>query len=147
VITRSLCNLCLQVYEIHSEPSDAHLLKEVVNDDLTCACPRLCGGYINILSSAATSTLATDPRLKAPMHLTAKELFRAVKGGGLPDEVPKSEDVIALLFQASKVVDVRTQTLGNRVYLNEIHFENGQVLHLSSGLRGAEVLKITKRAP
>lgn len=145
MITRSLCNTCLQVYEISSEPSDAHLLKELVTEDLTCLCPKLCGGTINILSSVAISTLATDPRLKEPMHLNAKELFRAVKGGGLPDEIPKSPEVVALLFKASNVVDVMTQVLGSRVYIYEIHFENGHILHLSSGLRGAEVLKITKR--
>jgi hypothetical protein len=146
MITRSLCDKCLQVYEINSEPSDTHLMKELVGDDLTCPCPRLCGGKINILSSVNASKIE-GLQLKDAMHLTAKELFKAVKGGGLPDEIPKSVDVVELLFKASKVREVRIQVLGNRLYMHEIHFENNNVIHLSSGHRGAEILKITKEAP
>ena len=147
MITRSICNGCLQVYEISSESTDTHLLKEIVQEDMMCVCPRLCGGRINILSSSAITMMATDPRLREPMHLSAKELFKAVKGGGLPEEIPKSAEVVELLFAASKVKEVKLQSLGTRIFMHEIHFENGQILHLSSGLRGAEVLKITKGAP
>lgn len=144
MIFRSLCNSCFHVFEIFSEPEDAIFLKELVKDDMTCKCPRLCGGRINLMGSPTINALASDPRLKEPMHITAKELFRAVHGGGLPDEIPKSTDFVELLFKSSPVAEVRMQQLGARIYIHEIRFQDGKVLHLSSGLRGAEVLKITK---
>lgn len=146
MIIRSVCNTCFQVYEVHSEPTDTSLLKEIISEDLMAPCPRLCGGQINMVTSGQITALANDPRLKAPLPITAKELFKAVKGAGLPDEIPKSEDVVSLLFGAARVHGVTTESLNGHVYLHEIKFENGAVLHLASGMRGAEVLKITKGA-
>lgn len=100
-----------------------------------------------MVSMAAIAALSTDPRLKPPLPITAKELFKAVKGAGLPDEIPLNADVVRLQFKASAVDTIATQEHGQRVYLHEIHFADGNVMHLSSGLRGAEVLKITKKGP
>jgi hypothetical protein len=144
MIVNSLCNTCYQVYEIRSEPEDTHLLKELMREDLTATCPRLCGGRINIVSSVSISALAQDPRLRPPLPISVRELFKAVKGAGLPDEIPKSYEFVEALFKSTPVKSVSLEQDGNRIYLHEVHFENGSVLHLSAGLRGAQVLKITK---
>lgn len=90
--------------------------------------------------------MAGDPRLKPPLPITVQELFKAVKGGGLPDEIPKSFELSVALFKSEKVKSVFMEQDGKDIYLHEVRFENGAVIHLSAGRRGAQVLKVTKGA-
>lgn len=145
MMVQALCNTCFQVYEIRVEPDDAHLLRKLVDESLLAECPRLCGGKINMRRNEQVSMLANDPRLKPPLPLTVNELFKAVNGAGLPDEVPTSTEVVEALLQLHKVTDVVTSKDSSKVYVHELHLENGAVIHLASGIRGALVLKITKK--
>ena len=146
MIIRSLCNTCFQVFEIRTEPEQTPLLKALIAEDLTCACPRLCGGRINIVNSTNIDALAGDPRLKPPLPLSVPELFRAIRGAGLPDEIPQSFELGVALFKAHPVKSVMMEQDGKNIYLHEIRFEDGSVMHLAAGQRGAQVLKITKEA-
>lgn len=146
MIVHSLCNTCFQRYEIRVEPNDVPLLKQLADEHWLTGCPRHCGGKINLSnpSDHVFKELVNNPMLKDPLSLTAQELFKAAKGGGLPDEIPKSMELVVALLKSSPVVGVNAQFDGKNVYLHEIALENGSCIHLAAGSRGAQVLKITK---
>lgn len=144
MIVQSLCNFCLQSYEVTITPDTTGLLKEIFSENAMCACPRQCGGQINLTPSSTISEMVSDPRLRAPIKLTVFELLRATKGAGLPDEIPGSAETVEALLLAHPVKKVVTQTEGKNIYLNQLHLSNGVVVHLCSGPHGAAVLKITK---
>jgi hypothetical protein len=145
VILFSLCNTCLQAYQILVETSDIELIKQVASDDgMTCKCPRLCGGRINLVGDDTIEAMSKDPRLREPMNISGKELYQAVNGLGLPDEVPKSIDTVSAILRANKVRDFDLGEVAGKLYLHELRLEGGITLHLSSGPFGAQVLKMTK---
>jgi hypothetical protein len=148
VIVHSLCNTCFQRFELRVEPSDVALLRQLNDGHGLANCPRLCGGKINLGNPSEDTfrEMARSPLLKEPVPITAKELFKAVKGGGLPDEIPKSYELGVALFKAHKVKSVFMEQDGKNIYLHEIRFEDGSVMHLAAGMRGAQVLKITKES-
>lgn len=140
----TLCNSCLQVYALQIGPEDSHLVQGLLDDDQTCPCPRLCGGRIILTTQDDLKTLASDGRLYQPLPITGRELFKAVKGVGLPDEIPSSLEAVEALLLSKHVVSVSMQQDGRRIYLHELRLSNGVVLHLAAGQRGAQVLKITR---
>jgi hypothetical protein len=144
VIIRSLCQSCLQPFTITVQGSDAHLVRQLSEDGLTAACPRLCGGRINLVGDPVIAQMSVDRRLKEPLSLTVTELYRAVNGMGLPDEVPKSFTVIKALFKANPLKAVDLEEVDGKFYLHELHLDDGVVVHLAAGSRGAQILKITK---
>jgi hypothetical protein len=149
VILHTLCNTCFQVYEIRIEPYDKELFEELrssMGSAQGCKCPRLCGGYILLERSKEAQALAENKLLKAPLSISVTELFGALHGTGLPDEVPNSPEVVEALLLAHQVKKVDVQQEGKRIYLHEIHLSNGSVLHLAAGMRGCQVLKITKES-
>ena len=147
MIVNSLCNTCMQAYQILVETRDISLLKQIATEDGTlCKCPRLCGGFINLVGDQTITAMTSDPRLKAPMKITGSELYKAVNGAGLPDEIPQSKETVEAILKANKVVAAKVEDLDGRLYLHEVELEGGLVVHLASGLRGAQVLKVTKEA-
>lgn len=144
MIINSLCNTCFQPYELLIEASEVELLKQIADESgHTAPCPRLCGGTINIVGDRTIAAMATDPRNRDPLRINGKELYQAVNGLGLPDELPLNKDVIELLLN-TKVTSIVCNEIGGKYYLGEICFEGDRVMHLTSGPRGAQVLKITK---
>ncbi len=146
MIINSLCNSCLQPYRILIEISDVELIKQISDENgITCKCPRLCGGRINLIGDPTISLMADDPRLKDPLHITGRELYCAVNGLGLPDEIPKSQDIVFALMKANTVEGISIEETNGRLYLHEINLQNGITIHLGSGAFGAQILKITKK--
>lgn len=138
MIINSLCNGCLQPFQLIVEPMDVPLVKELADDKgESCPCPRLCGGRINLVGQSSAPA-------REPMTLTGKQLYQAVKGMGLPDEVPKSVEAVDAILRANKVVGVDVEEHNGKYFLHELKLENGCVVHLASGIKGAQVLKITK---
>lgn len=145
MIVRSLCNTCLQRFELLLKPGDAPLLRQIAQESgKFCPCPRLCGGMINLQHDPAIEQLQEGPRLRDPMTLTGAQLYQAVNGAGLPDEIPKDEAVIDSLLRANHIVKCALEHVGDRIYLHELHLSNGSVIHLAAGGRGAQVLKVTR---
>jgi len=145
VILNALCNSCLQPLQILIEGSDAPLIRQIADENgTTCKCPRLCGGHINLIGDPTIEQMANDPRLKTPMKITAKELYKAVNGAGLPDEVSISKETLDALLKAGKVVGTKLEDAHGKLYLHELLLDNGLTIHLASGLRGSQVLKVTK---
>lgn len=143
MIIHSVCNSCLQPFTIIVESRDVHLIRQISEEEgQLCPCPKLCGGKINLVGQPALDVVRD--RLKQHIQLTGTELYKAVMGAGLPEEIPRSPEVVEAMLLAHKVVKVNVSQEGITVFLNEIHLENGVVLHLTAGLRGAHVLKITK---
>lgn len=144
MIIHSLCNTCFQPYELLVETSDVELLKQV-SDELghTSPCPRLCGGTINLVGDRTITEMTQDRRMRDPLRISGKELYQAINGLGLPDELPLTEDVVDLLLD-SKVVVFSYNEVDGKFYLSEIVFAGGRSMHLTSGPRGAQILKITK---
>lgn len=141
----SLCNTCLQPFDLMVEVKDIELIKQVADESgNVCPCPRLCGGSINLVGDVTIDQMAKDPRFKDPIKLSGKELYQAVKGLGLPDEIPKSIEVVAAMLKANPVKDFDLSEVAGKLYLSELRLEGGVVLHLTSGPHGAQVLKMTK---
>lgn len=147
MIILSLCNTCLQPYQLMIEPGEVALVRQIASEDgLTCPCPRSCKGQINLVGDPTIAAMADDRRLREPLTLTGKQLYQAVQGLGLPDEVPKDTQVLDSLFRANKVLKVDLEEHQGKIYLHEIHFENGMVIHLASGHKGAQILRVDKGA-
>lgn len=145
MIINSLCNSCLQPFRLIIEPADVSLVKEISDENgETCPCPRLCGGSINLVGDQVIKSMSEDRRLREPMVVSGKQLYQAVMGIGLPDEVPKSVETVDSLLRANRVVKVSIEEHDGRLYLHELQLENGSVVHLASGMKGAQVLKVTR---
>lgn len=147
MIINSLCNTCLQPFTIILTADDARLVKQIADESgHTAPCPRMCGGHINLIGDPVISSMAEDPRLREPMTITGLELFQAVGGMGLPDEIPKDLTVIEALLKSNpiKTVSLEKNEVNGKFYLHEMHLEGGIVFHLAAGARGAQILKITK---
>lgn len=143
MIVMSLCQTCLQPYQLMIEPGDIPLIKQIaVEDGKMCPCPRLCGGTINLVGDPGIQTMVE--KLRTPMHIGGKDLYKAVNGLGLPDEVPQDADVIEALFKANSITGVSMEKVSNTFYLHELKLSNGMTVHLAAGSHGAAVLKVTK---
>lgn len=143
MIVSTVCTDCQQPYRINIEPEDIPLVKQVVDEETkTCPCPRLCGGSITIVAGSKTESSRV---FQHAMELTGKDLYRAVNGAGLPDELPKSMELITALLKTYPVKDVEVEDLGNRFYLHSLTLSNGSVVHLCAGGHGAQVLKVTRQ--
>lgn len=144
MIINAICSACVQPYKLLIQPSDLELVKQVAtNEGRTCPCPRLCGGEINLTGDRE---VAAGVVLRDPIEITGLQLYQAVGGLGLPDEIPKDVTVIDSLFKARRVIGIDVEESGGNFYLSEIQLEGGVTVHLSSGSRGARILKITKEA-
>lgn len=140
----SLCNTCLQSYQITVGLTERDLIRRIADDaGHTCPCPRLCGGSINLVGDSTITASISDPRLKSPMRISGTELFKAVKGLGLPDEIEMHIELIGPMLKTG-VKDYKLEKVFDKIYLTELKLENGITLHLTSGPHGAQVLKMTK---
>jgi hypothetical protein len=143
MMIKSLCNTCLQPYDINLQPGDIHLIKQIADDSgLMCSCPRLCGGSINL--SALPDGVIDESKLKDTMSITGSELYKAVQGAGLPDEIPKNPLIVEALLKANCITGVLMEEKSNRLYIHQLVLGNGVVIHMTSGSHGAMVLKLTK---
>jgi hypothetical protein len=145
MVINSLCNTCLQPFELMLEASDLPLIKQISDPEGNLApCPRLCGGFINLVGEPTLTVMAKDRRLKKPLRIGGKELYQAVNGLGLPDEIPSSSELIQALLKSETVKKAIIEDSNGRLYLHELHMSGGTIIHLTGGLKGAEVLKVTK---
>jgi len=139
----SICSHCLQQYRLMVSPREQGLVLQVSSEEgKECPCPRLCGGSINLTGSGPAAP--ESAALRDPITMTGAELYRAVNGLGMADEIPKSKETVESVVKANRVKDVLIEESSGRFYLHELHLENGLIVHLAGGLRGAEVLKITR---
>jgi hypothetical protein len=147
VIVKSLCNTCLQPFELLLQASDVDLVKQIADEEgHTAPCPRAhCEGRINLVGDPVINEMRG--KLRDPIHITGKQLYQAAHGMALPDELPKSAEAIKALLMAHRVVEVDVQEVDDRFYMHEIMLENGVCVHLSGGPRGAQVLKVTREGP
>lgn len=146
MIIRSVCNTCYQRYEILATSDvkiSTAMLAQLMDDTGMGACPRGCGGRINLTNDATID--AVGVYLKDPLHLTVTQLFQAAGGMPLPDEIPPSHETVSSLLIANKVKQVSLEDYNGRLFLHELHLDNGCIIHLCAGGRGAQVLKITRR--
>jgi len=143
MILCTLCNSCHECFDIVIAPDMGHLIAQLANEDGVAECPRHCGGKILLTGGQAMQLLAQAE--KGPhTNLTAVELYRAIHGAGLPDEIPKSGELVEAMLKTHKVKDAIVEEVGERIYLHELLLENGSIIHLTAGGRGAQVLKVTR---
>jgi hypothetical protein len=141
----AVCNACMQPFVLDLEPEDKPLLAQVTLEDpegMLCRCPRLCGGRINLVPDPTIELMSKS--LREPLHLTGKELYVAVHGLGLPDEVVRTVETVEAMLKAHKIVGVDLEAVNDAVFLHELKLESGVTIHLSAGARGAQVFKMTK---
>jgi hypothetical protein len=144
MIFESLCNSCLQPFVVRVSPEEAHLVGGIIGEDGLADCPRHCGGRINLKNDSVVSAMIADPRLREPCNLTLTELYQAIFGMGLPDEIPKSRETVEALLLAHPIKSVELEEEDGHFFLHKLSLANGVVLHLCAGHRGPRVLKITK---
>jgi len=141
----SLCNSCHQTYQIMVGVQEVDLIRKIADEQgHTCPCPRLCGGHINLVGDSVIDDTMKDRRLRDPLKISGTELFKAVKGLGLPDEIEVHPEVLGPMLTACKVKDYKLERTFGKVYLSELILDNGITVHLTSGPHGAQVLKLTK---
>lgn len=141
MIILSACELCFSRFQILVDPEDVELIKQI-SDGTHCSCPRLCGGRINLVGGDPLDGM--NGILKDRLSLTAKELYRAINGAGLPDEIQKDPIIVRSLIMSNKVTAVDVEDLDGKIYLHRIDLDGGTQIHLGTGLRGAQVVKVTK---
>jgi hypothetical protein len=132
------CATCKSAFEIRFEkPSDISLLSHMlVNGQVDCVCPRKCTGRIAQQAQFAEGVF--------PLSVTVQELFQAVSGMPLPDEVPKSAIFVLSLLKSERVLEARCEEEGGSIFLHSITLTNGCTIHLCASGRGPQVLKITR---
>lgn len=141
----SLCNSCFQPYQLMVSAEEVELIRRIADEQgHTCPCPRLCGGAINLVGDEIIGQTHDDRRFKDAVKLSGKQLFQAVKGLGLPDEVEVLPEILGPMLMACKVTNYRLEKTFGKVYLSELMLDNGITIHLTSGPHGAQVLKLTK---
>jgi hypothetical protein len=143
----SLCNTCLESFLLTVAPGDADLVKQVESAPGLCPCPRRCGGMINTAMMAEFEHMQGRSSLtKNPIEISAKDLYGAVYGNGLPDEIPTDPMVVDALLRANQIVGTDVEKVGGAVYIHGLKLSNGLAIHLSGGM-GPRVVKITKPLP
>lgn len=146
---RSFCQTCFQPFTIQTLPGrdNLALLHQTMDKDGFGPCPRLCGGKINLTNNEAIEKLMTSVKLRDPLNLTLTQYYQAANGLGCPDEIPKDADILQPLLKSAQVEGMVMDIAPGGLYIHEIHFDNGFVLHLTAGSKGAMVLKVTKSWP
>jgi hypothetical protein len=142
----SLCNSCLQAYDLEFTSVDKDLIGQIEVQAGMARCPRHCGGLINIGPVQEFKHVVTEGNrlFKDPIHLTAQELYAAIYGNGLPDEIPRDIDVVESLMIAHKVVGTTLEMAPTgEIYLHSLKLSNDVTVHLGGGM-GPRVVKITK---
>lgn len=141
----SICNRCFQSYELTILPKDRELMSQIEDPTSFTKCPRHCGGLINLYPVVEFSELQGNALSKDPMQLTAKELYAAFYGSGLPDELPRRTEIVESLLKANTITAVKLEQADETsgIYLHAIELANGLTIHLGGGI-GPRVVKITK---
>jgi len=138
----TICNSCYARFDVTIAPETSHLLAQMADEDGLAPCPRHCGGKINMTGDVTITSIAQEQ--KEQVHLTTMELYRAIHGAGLPDEIPKSGELVEAMLKTHKVKDALVEEVGDRIFVHELVLENGSTIHLTAGGRGAQVLKVTR---
>lgn len=144
MIVFSVCNSCFESYQLTIMPGDVELVRQIMDKTGRIApCPRLCGGAINVVGDPTIQEMSE--RINKPrVCITGKELYQAVNGAGLPDEIPKELLVITTMLKNNKIIASDIEHANGKFYIHELTLENGVTLHFSGGPRGAQLLKMTK---
>ena len=135
----SICNKCFQRYQLIEKDEDQHLLLELREVKPRVTCPRCNHGHCNLV------LVPELEKIKGPcLSLTIKQFYQATHGMGLPDEMLPATELNHFLLNR-ELSDAVLEERNGKVYLHELAFKDGTVVHLSAGLFGAQVLKVTKR--
>jgi len=80
------------------------------------------------------------------ISLSAEQFFRALCGGGTPEEIQAASEVVVAFLLSARVVKVDARPLRNdgRTVIDRIYLDNGTVLHFSGTGAGALVYKVTR---
>lgn len=145
MILRTCCSACLQPLELILESTDLALVRQMSEDEgASVPCPRLCGGQVSLRHDPTLELVKQGMALRETVFLSGKELYRAVNGAGLPDELPVDSAIVRAMLISNRTVRVDIEEAHGKLYLHEIHLEGGVTIHLAAGLRGSQVLKVTK---
>lgn len=143
-LIRSVCNTCFQAYVLRISDSEKSLLSEILDaSGESCPCPRNCGGSIPLQNSQEFTDMHAI--LREPLSITGTELYQAVNGLPLPDEVVKDLEVVKHLSRPENVKYITLSEHDGQVYVSDISLNDGMKLHLTAGPRGALLFKITKQ--
>lgn len=144
MICAALCESCLQRYEIRVALQEKALLDQLTIEKAG-KCPK-CQGELVIDTQERIRALTAGKELKEYVILTGTQFYQAVHGMPLPEELPQDAETVVALLLTNRIEEVKVEKLGERIYLHELLLSNGLTVHLCAGGRGAQVLKVTRRA-
>lgn len=80
------------------------------------------------------------------LDLDPQQLFRALCGGGTPEEVEVRVEVVRAFLLSSKIIKVIAHEMmgDHRVIMDRLYLDNGTILHFAGTGAGALIYKVTK---
>jgi hypothetical protein len=130
------CKKCNAGYRVSIADADLSLLK----DSMNCPNKAECKGRIKKVGE-------TDQLAKFPTKiLTARELYAATMGVGLPQERVCSPKNLRKLLVGKKIVDLALAPSSDpqRSFIYAITIEGGKVFHFAMSSQAATIYKMTE---
>lgn len=127
------CDQCPAKYSVSKTDGDIQILTQ------TLRCPvAKCKGT---LKAGAWTTKGSAPR-----HMTAKDLYTAASGMGLPEETKCSPKDIRKLMIGKTIEELTIGPASNRMRstLMAITLEGGIAVHLAPSPNGVTIYKVTR---
>lgn len=142
------CETCMATLQVHGDPEEfrqliiEHPMWEQGRPCTTFECP----GAMNPLDADTREAMGRikETGVLPVVEVNVQEAFKALCGGGLPDELGVSPEFVSILLESmeKKTVFAFTSPTG-RTLLQRIQV-GGLMLHLSSSSYGPCVYKITR---
>lgn len=141
------CDACLMAVIVVGDPDDIRRLithHPMWKDGLPCVREGCLEKMYQL--DVLPDMLRSQANVLEQVELTPEELFRAMGGFGLPEEIGFAPEMVRALLLSSKVVGMSAdKVVSGRVILDRLDLEDGTSLHLASSRQGPVVFKVTRR--
>lgn len=143
------CDSCLQVIRVQGDPEELCRLiaqNPTWKDRLPCVNSG-CSGPLKLLTEDVLALLSNvlEPGLIGVVDLTPREMFQALCGFGLPEEVGQAPEVVVALLRSTSISDVAVRiSPSGRTIIDRLDLSNRLSIHLAASPDGAVAFKITR---
>ena len=141
------CDSCLTVVRFVDDPQVCQSFLEHSIWEGGYPCVRQCGAKMTRIPGGEWETWKSshDEGILKLYELSMAELFRAMSGFGLPDELQVEPEYVKALLLSNPITDLLLQRSDSgRTVIKRLDLKNGLSIHLASSPRGATVYKITR---
>lgn len=125
------CETCQLSYAVDRSDADLHVLTV----KMTCPTDE-CAGTMELVVGQAPHRFST---------ISAKDLFAASRGRGLPKEKRCSPEALGPILLGKKIVGMEMEKVGDdRSVIDSLTVEGGKTIHFATSTRGATIYKVTE---